>query len=90
MGFVVEPNLMVLFSSLGIVCVCVYITIAYFKKRGVGESKPRTQKTKPLNFSAARETFVKHSRRLAGQSDSLASLLVCSSWLGEAAKLLCL
>ena len=71
-------------------CVCVYITIAYLKKRGVGGSKPRTPKTKPLNFSEARETFVKHSRRLAGQSDSLASLLVCSSWLGEAAKILCL
>lgn len=90
MGFVVEPNLMVLFSSLGIVCVCVCIATAYFKKKVEGESKPRTQKTKPLNFSEARETFVKHSRRLAGQPDSLASLLVCSSWLGEAAKILCL
>jgi len=64
------------------VCVCVHVcvTIAYLKNEG---SKPRTQKSKPLNLSEARKAFVKHSRRRAGQPDSLASLLVCSSWLSE-------
>lgn len=85
MGFVVEPNLMVLFSSLGIVCVCVCIATAYFKKRWRGKQAQETENQATELFRGQRD-FVKHSRRLTGQPDSLASLLVCSSWLGKLPK----
>ena len=73
-GFVVGPNF--LFSSLGSVCVCVRAhTWAHWGHR---KASPKGQKDICQTFQEA----------CWAACDSLASSVVCSSWLGETAKAL--
>lgn len=79
MGFVVELNFLVLFSSLESVRVCA--RACRDKHTGKQAAKPvQCQKDICQTFQEARWAT----------ADSLASIIVCSSWLGEAAKALCL